>query len=133
MINSKMYRLKEEYKSDLVSRLEQDYICEKCLKKDVVFKITQDKRLWDVTAECSSCGQKELYNENPRFRGFIIGQYKDVLRKKFPDIKIKFFKEKIKKESPPQKIQKVAPQDTPKKFMVEKATGRIKLVNKEKQ
>ena len=59
--------------------------------------------------------------------------YKDVLRKKFPDIKIKFFKEKIKKESPPQKIQKVAPQDTPKKFMVEKATGKIKLVNKEKQ
>lgn len=112
MINSRLYKLRQEYVDDLQSRLEEEYSCAKCSKKEVKFFIFKDKRTWDMEALCS-CGHKETYFGRAGFRGYVIAQYKFILKLKNPGIKIKFFKETISVTPPPKKQVKEVDKSTP--------------------
>jgi len=131
MINSRLYKLRQEYSEDLKNRLEEEYSCAKCSKKEVKFTIFKEKRSWEVKAVCS-CGQEEMYSDKPEFRGYVIAQYKYILKSKNPDIKIKFFKEKKSTKTPPKKPDKVVKKDPPKQhfFKGKKPITESGIVNK---
>jgi len=112
MINSRLYKLRQEYLEDLRDRLESEYSCEKCSKKEVKFTIFKEKRTWCVTAQCS-CGSEVIYSDKAEFRGYVMAQYKHILKSKNPDIKIKFHKDKKVTKTPPKKPTKAIKKDPP--------------------
>jgi len=133
MINSRLYKLRQEYLEDLQKRLEDEYSCSKCSKKEVKFSIYKEKRSWEVKATCS-CGKEELYSDKAEFRGYIIAQYKYILKSKNPDIKIKFHKEKIVSKRPPKRPTKSIRKEPPTKhiFKGKKPITESKIIKKNK-
>jgi len=113
MINSRLYKLRQEYLSDLQSRLEEAYSCEKCSKKEVSFHIYKEKRTWEVKATCS-CGCAAVYSEQAEFRGYVVAQYKYILKSSNPNIKIKFLKETASPILRPKRIKKEIKKEIPK-------------------
>ena len=112
MINSRLYKLRQEYVEFLLKRVEEGYSCPNCSKKEVKCTITKEKRKWEIVATCS-CGNEVVYSVDAKFRGYVIGQYKYVLKSKNPDIKIKFHKETKTTTAPPKKPTKVIHKEKP--------------------
>jgi len=133
MINSRLYKLRQEYLEDLQKRLEEEYSCSECSKKEVNFSIYKEKRTWDVKAVCS-CGCEELYSDKAEFRGYIIAQYKYILKTKNPDIKIKFHKDKKSTKTPPKKPTKAVKKEPPQQhiFNAKKPLIELDIVRKNK-
>jgi len=102
MINSRLYKIRQEYIEDLQQRIEAEYICLACEKKEIKCSIFKEKRSWEVIGQCS-CGHREAYSSSEEFRGYVIAQYTYVLKSKNPDIKIKFVKETVPPSKPPPK------------------------------
>ena len=119
MINSRLYKLRQEYLEDLKNRLEAEYSCDSCSKKDTKFFISKEKRTWEVKSVCS-CGQEESYTDKPEFRGYVIAQYKYILKSKNPDIKIKFFKDNLTSGTPPKKPKDPIKRTPPKQYQPNK-------------
>ena len=136
MINSRLYKLRQEYSEDLQKRIEAEYSCPKCSKKEVKITIFKEKRVWEVKGVCSSCNHTELYSEVAEFRGYVIGQYKYILRANNPDIKIKFFKENNITPPPPRRPEKVVKKEPPKQHFfkgkepVSDSKNPIKIIKK---
>lgn len=89
MINSKLYNLRSEYVQTLIDRVEEMYVCPTCSKKDSKCSIYKEDRVWESKVVCS-CGQEYIYSTNAEYRGYVVGQYTDILKKENPDIKIQF-------------------------------------------
>lgn len=102
MINSRLYKIRQEYIEDLQKRIEEEYTCLACEKKEVKCSIFKEKRTWEVEGLCS-CGHKEYYSTSAEFRGYVIAQYKYILKSNNPDIKVRFVKETVPPSTPPPK------------------------------
>jgi len=131
MINSRLYKLRQEYLEDLQKRIEEEYSCLACEKKEVKCSIFKEKRTWEVKVTCS-CGHVEVYSDKAEFRGYVIAQYKYILKSKNPDIKIKFHKETKSTPIPPKKAEKPIQKKPPtqKYFKGKKPFTESGIVNK---
>ncbi len=116
MINSRLYKLKQEYIALLLARIEEGYKCPKCSKKEVKCSISKEKRKWEIKATCS-CENEVIYSVDAKFRGYIIGQYTYVLKSQNPGIKIKFHKEISSTSVPPKKPKKFTSKEIPKQHV----------------
>ena len=89
MINSKLYKLRQEYAELLKDRVENQYTCPECGKLETKCTLTNIDNTWESRIECP-CGKVSEYSTDPEYRGYVVAQYSYILKKENPDIKIQF-------------------------------------------